>query len=365
MVLLVQLVGAALVLLALVDVFMTVLYARSGTGLLTPHLNKAMWFALKAAAPQRQPVRDAVLSFAGPLIMVATAALWILLLLVGFALVTWPALGSSIQASSGPTPTDFVAAIYYSGYSLTTLGTGDLVPQSSGFRLLMTIEAIVGFSILTLTLAYFMSVYSALIRRNTLAQALHLLSGGTGDAAELIARLGPEGSFDDSRSLLAQLAIRVLNLLEAHHSYPVLHYFRMHQRRYAMARLAFVTMDTATLLRTALGDEHQLLAQSASVDLLRGSGATLLEQTGNSFLRKGATNHEASKRSDEFDSRFQMAVERLERAGISTVQDRGSGQKAYADERQDWDESVRAFASFMGYSWHEIDVATKHGATAA
>lgn len=67
--------------------------------------------------------------------MVLSAATWGTLLLVGFALLAWPALGSSIRTSSGTTPTDFMSALYNSGHSLTTLGTGDIVPRTSVFRL--------------------------------------------------------------------------------------------------------------------------------------------------------------------------------------------------------------------------------------
>ena len=178
---LLKLVGALLVLLALADIFMTVLYARSGAGIITPGLSKGTWILFKGLAPRQGRARAAWLSFAGPMILVVTAATWFSLLTLGFAFVAWPALGSSIQASSGPTPTDLAAALYYSGYSLTTLGTGDLVPQTAAYRLIMVAEAAIGFSALTLTLTYFMSIYSALVRRNTLAQGLHQMSAGTAD----------------------------------------------------------------------------------------------------------------------------------------------------------------------------------------
>lgn len=58
---------------------------------------------------------------------------------------------------------------YYSGYSLTTLGTGDIVPKTATYRLLTVLEAVLGFSTFTRTLTYFLSVYSALRQRNVFA----------------------------------------------------------------------------------------------------------------------------------------------------------------------------------------------------
>ncbi len=43
-------VGAALMLLLLADIFLTVLYARAGTGLLAPYWNRAIWRALHLLA---------------------------------------------------------------------------------------------------------------------------------------------------------------------------------------------------------------------------------------------------------------------------------------------------------------------------
>lgn len=150
--------------------------------------------------------------------MVLSASLWsILQQLVGLGLIASPALGTGIRASSGTTPTDFAAALYYSAYSLTTLGTGDLVPQTGFFRLLMAFEAAVGFSV---------SVYSALVRRNTFGTNLHHRTASTGNVAEFLARLGAGGDFDGARQELSSVADEVANLYESHNFYLVLHYFR-------------------------------------------------------------------------------------------------------------------------------------------
>ena len=51
-----------------------------------------------------------------------------------------------------------------------------------------------------------MQVYNALQRRNKLGLNLELSSAETGDAAELIAGLGPEGKFDAGYSDLSEMA---------------------------------------------------------------------------------------------------------------------------------------------------------------
>lgn len=191
--LLVQILGAVLVTVSLIDIYLTVLFPRLGSSLLSLRLGKGMWRLFRLIA-RIAPFKDEMLlAHSGPMLMIATVIIWVCLLISGFALIIWPELGSTIQSSDGWTETDFVTALYYSGFSLTTLGTGDLTPEASFQRLLIILEAAIGFSIFTLTITYLFSIYSAIIRRNTFALSLHHRSAGTADAAEILARLGASG----------------------------------------------------------------------------------------------------------------------------------------------------------------------------
>jgi hypothetical protein len=210
--------------------------------------------------------KDRLLSYAGPTLLVLTVFVWVGQLLLGFTLIVWPALGSAIQASSGGTPTNFAAAFYYAGFSLTTLGTGDIVPLTPFHRLLTVLMAAVGFSVLTLSLTFFTSVYSALVRRNTFALGLH---HRTADAAVLLSHLGPSGNFSDARSELTTMAENLINLYQSHHFYPVLHYFRFQGDAYALSRMALLPLDTATLIHSALDEgAYPSLVRSSAVAAL-------------------------------------------------------------------------------------------------
>lgn len=342
--------GAAAVLVALADVFLTVLYARIGVGLITSRMYRLAWSTFKAVTPLACKHKDLFLSFAGPLMMAQTVALWFLLLLFGFALIYWPAMGIEVQASSGRTPTDFWASVYYSGYSLTTLGTGDLVPTTMAYRVLMIAQAGIGFSVLTLTLTYFMSVYAALVRRNTLAQMLHHLSAGRGDAPTLVTGLC-SGDASGARIQLIDIGARVLDLLESHHSYPVLHYFRMRDPRYAMAKVAYLTLETATLIRTVLGRSFEGLKSSAAVNLLWGSGMDLLQQTKGSLLKSWEPRDDCQPDDNE---RFEWSANTLGEAGLGSS-DGPQARHAYIAARQEWVGLARSFAEHMSYDWTAIE----------
>lgn len=98
---LVQSVGVGVVLLALADIFLTVLHPRSGKGLLSTRLNELVWRLFRSVALALPRGRDALLSHGAPTLLGLTVIMWATLLILGFALVMWPALGSSIQASQG------------------------------------------------------------------------------------------------------------------------------------------------------------------------------------------------------------------------------------------------------------------------
>lgn len=359
---LIQAAGAALMLLALVDVFLTVLYARSGAGLITPRLNRLSWRLMRAAAPSQGPGRDKFLSFGGPLLLVLSVGVWAVLLFCGAALIAWPELGTGIQDTSGRTETDFSTALYYGGYSLTTLGTGNLVPRTDALEVLMVVQALVGFSFVTLTLTYFMSVYAALLRRNKLAQALHHLSAGSGDAAEILIRLGPAGDFRAGSGQLADIGLDVIDLLESHHLYPVLHYFRMTDSRYAMSRMSLLALDTACLAQTALGPEHRNFAQSTAVQMLWGSSLDLLQDTAKTFLPANASERSwAQQEKEESRQHFRAAVRKLSERGIETCEDEADAEDAYIALRSKWILLVRAFAELGGYRWQEISSGSPQG----
>lgn len=354
--------GLILVLAALVDVFLTVLYARSGVGLVSHRLNKSVWrLARHVVAPLPERRASTLLTFVGPSLLVLTALMWSILLTAGFALIVWPGLGTGVQASQGSTPTDFWTAFYYSGFNLTTLGVGDLVPKSPFDRTLAVLEAGLGFFFFTLTLTYFMSVYGALIRRSTLALQLDHMSGCTGDAAELLARLGASGDFGAARTETMLIAQEVLFLREAHHSYPVLHYFRRREPAFATARVALVVLDAASLARTVLdGGRHRSFTRSAALEALWGSGMRLLTGTRDFVPRSPDMRDHGSGPPDggtdehRWRRRFAEAARRLHAEGIATTGTSEADANEYVALRMLWDGEVRGLAAFMAHSWTEI-----------
>src|SRR3954452_22474227 len=115
-------VGILLILIILLDIFLTVLYARIGTSIIGSRVGRLIWACFVKASKDCGSRRGTVLSFCGPVILVLLVGLWSLGLTLGAALMMHPELATSIRANNGPTPTDFVTAIYAGGTSMAIVG---------------------------------------------------------------------------------------------------------------------------------------------------------------------------------------------------------------------------------------------------
>jgi hypothetical protein len=153
--------GALLVLLVLLDVFLTVLYARIGASLISGTVARVTWRLFLWLSKPLGQNRAVALSCCGPAILVLLVAIWAFGLTCGTALIIHPKLGTSVRVSSGDTPTDFVTAMYAGGSSVAIVGASDFTPHTSAFRMLFLFNSLVGMSVLSLTLTYLMQVYTA------------------------------------------------------------------------------------------------------------------------------------------------------------------------------------------------------------
>ena len=356
-----QIVGVALILLFLCDVFLTVLYARAGTGWLAPYWNRAVWALLRATSRLFGRRQGAILSLAGPLIVVSLIGFWALGLTVGAALVIRPELGVAIKPSNGDTPTDLITALLVAGSSLSIVGGGDYAPHTAGTRIVFLVNSLIGASVLSLVLSYLVQVYSALRERNTLALTIHLMTASTGDAAEMLARLRLDEDCGDAPSALSNLARALAATKEAHHFYPLLFYFRFEDPLYSVSRFSFIVLDLVTLIGTALDQRRfRSLARSGPVVSLHQC-ALLLLATLDHNLPTERDPADCPAETFRTGQSYTAAVETLGHAGVMV---RSDGRDSYVAERRTWEPIIRRVAPVLGYGMDEIDQRRPQGGQA-
>lgn len=349
-----QLVGIGLVLVSLADIFLTVLHPRAESSLLSMLVARGMWCFFRAVAQEVPKQRDRILSYGGSTIIVTIIGVWVLLLLIGFSLIIWPGLGTAIQSVGETTPTDFGTALYFTGFALTTLGTGDLFPTTNLYRFLMTLQSLLGFSIFTLALSYVLAVYGALTSRNTFALNLHYRSASSADSVELLRRLATGNDLNILHQNIADIAQNLSSLLELNNSYPLLLYFHYRQPYYALARIIYLVMDTATLIKSTLdqGYYSSIIRSSGVAEIWHG-GLHLLNELSRELLRKEKIS--LQELSEPFwEEHYYRALEQLKSEGIKITDDPKTGAEIYVSLRHQWAADLARLVAYTDYRPSQI-----------
>jgi hypothetical protein len=357
-----QIAGAAVTAVVLLDVFLTVLYARAGTELLSPVVSRTIWLVFRLVARPLNRQRGRVLSFCGPVILIALIFVWAVGLALGSALIMHSHLGAGIRASQGATPTDFMSALYAGASSLSFVGASDFKPQTAALQALYMLNSLIGMTVMSLVLTYVMQIYNALRTRNALGLAIQTLSDDTGDAAELIAGLGPQGQFNAGFTNLSSLASSISSVKEAHHFYPLLFYFRFPEPYYSVSQIATVLFDTVSLLKSGLSDEHfGWLKESATVAQCWRAAILLVVMLEEVFLsgQPAPLRSPADRGARErWQTRYMAALKRMQQAGINTIADPWAGFETYVSLRERWDGHIVRLRASMMYEADEIDAPT-------
>ena len=347
-----QVIGGILVLAAVADVFLTVLFPASGHGIIRPPLSNATWEVFKFFGRRLQGRRRRnFLSYNGPTVILVTFGGWIVVLLVGFAMIYKPALGDGIQAASGLTDEGWVTELYFSGYCLTTLGVGNVVPAGDLYRMLTIAEATVGFAFFSMAITYFLSVYSNLPGRNAFAHGLHLLSDRTGDSAVTLARLANGSDLSGVQQHLSSKTAFLRQTYQTHRFYPVLRYFHYREKFYGLPRVLLTALDTVTLLRSAIDpNRYGRLLQTPEIDELVQASLALAGE-----LVKDATPEPPS--ADDraaWRKRYRSGVQILSEAGVSTNPDLSAGADLYVSLRSEWAAPLQKVADGILFEFDDI-----------
>lgn len=213
--------GTVLLLLLVVDVFLTVFHPTARSGPVVRGLSRLIWGATRRVCRGGEATRDRLLSLAGPAIAFATPLTWMFLLILGFALIYFP-FGDAFTVQPGVPGPAWLQAVYYSGYVALTLGLGDVVATGTALRLLTVVEAGAGFGVFSMAIAYVLSVYRLQSAQTALAHRIdHALRNASVDWSRPDRRV---------REWAAQVGLMLAGDLgevnAAHRQFPILHYFR-------------------------------------------------------------------------------------------------------------------------------------------
>lgn len=313
--------GGVLIGLTMFDIVATVLHPQAQS----PISNRGQrlgWQVLRLVARRfRSPrLRHALLGWGLPLLVAGLIALWVLSLVVGFALIYYPWLGDPayfaipIEARGS-----LLEALYFSGTSLTTVGYGDFQATYGLFRALSVVEAASGFVVISLSVAYLLALYPALARVQALAVALDAEVAGQSGGLPLVRRyLANEGGWEgDLANRLRELALALLDVTGVHETHPVLYYSHPRQPHHSFLRVLVTAQGLVGQCRYGLSpDRHGGVVKNPQAALLEQSLLYALRRLSASLHIPDIEREESAERGAQLAADYRRICCELDRLGL-------------------------------------------------
>lgn len=244
--------GFFIILVVLKDLITTTL-SFQGAGRLTRFISEKIWHLFLKAVGKKgtSPLLDHI----GYLNMVVIILTWVLGMWIGafLLLLTDPL---SVIDSTTSVPATVWEKIYFSGYTLSTLGNGDFKTGSALWDITTNLLAFSGLAFITISITYIMPVLSAVILQVKLSVFINCL----GDTPQQILVNGWNGhNFDRLLKNDADITDMLIEHSENHKVYPIIHYFHNSELKKSI-------IVSLAMLDEAISMLKHVVAESAKPD---------------------------------------------------------------------------------------------------
>lgn len=244
--------GIVLNLLTLWDVFRTLILPRRAVRRfrMTETLDHATWAVWSGLARRLRgaQLREAFLSYFGPLELLIHLLLWAILLIVGFAWIRW---GLAEMQNTGHGHGSYGTNLFSSAATFFTL-TSSLQPRTAWEQLVTAVEVGMGFGLLTLVIAYLPQLYSTFSRREVKISRFDQRAGTPPNALQLFQCVARGNPSDTLPQRLDEWEEWAAEILEGHISYPVLAYFRSQHSGQSWVSTLTTMLDASAFIQVGL-----------------------------------------------------------------------------------------------------------------
>ena len=325
--------GLALLAFTVVDLLWTTLWSGGGAGPLTGRVAGTLWGLVRHVAPSTDRGHR-LRSAAGPVILMAVAALWVLLLYAGWALI-FASTEAGIVTAGTKDPASLADRLYFAGYNLFTLGNGDLQPATWPWQLATVAAAANGLLLITLAVTYLVPVVSAATTKRAVSGQITSLGA---DAGTFVTTMWGQQGFSAVATHLASITSTLGTIADQHLAYPILHYFHGRPATRSSALAVAVLDEALTILR--FGVAEQARPEPAVLAPARETVASYLDTLAAGFIPEAGAAPPPPP------------LEPLRRAGIPTVDDAAFAQAVHglAQRRR----LLLGLLEAEGWSWKDV-----------
>ncbi len=210
-------VGVILIVVVMLDQVVTTL-TMEGAGPVSRPVSHILWRCLRIAGITRHP-RLSLIS--GPATLLGIILFWIICLWAGWVLIfCWQ--GITLVNAQTSVPAAMTERIYYAGYTITTIGYGDLRALNTPGRIASVAAGFNGLFLLSLAITYSIQVLTAVVENRRLALMINVLINHrvVQPSDEQRAQL-----LDFMCSRLGSLDMAIAGAAQKYLAYPVIRFF--------------------------------------------------------------------------------------------------------------------------------------------
>jgi hypothetical protein len=324
--------GAILVLRTLLSAIRTVVVPRAQKAWLTRFHFVMVLRVFRLFARPGMPFseRDRIMALFAPIALVLLPAVWLLLIITGFAGIYWAIHEETLGES-------FVL----SGSSATTLGFSR--PQHDWVTALSFLEAAIGLGVVALMISYLPTIYGAFARREALVGMLEVRAGRPASAGMLFARYESIGRLEwIEEDLFVRWEQWFVDVEESHTSQPALCFFRSPHPERSWIIAAGLVLDTAALRASAVD-----IPRDARTDLMIRSGFLALRRIADYFDMRYDPDPRQGDPISVTRPEFDAALAELEAAGLPLKADRDQAWLDFAGWRVNYDSVLLQLAQMV------------------
>lgn len=217
-------IGVILYVLIVLDILQTTLSMRGG-GWLTSRYSHLFWKSLLALSGRNG--KSKILTHAGYILLISIVLIWVFIMWVSMILILISHPGAIVDSGT-MVPASFWQIVYYSGFTISTLGMGDYVPAGDIWRILTSVYSFTGLILLTMSVTYFIPVLSAVIDQRKLGISLSTLGS---NPQEIVLNAWNGKDFNRLTDKIDDIANSIIKYSQQHRAYPVIHYFHNNKQK--------------------------------------------------------------------------------------------------------------------------------------
>ena len=242
--------GLMLLLTTAADLINTSLSGR-GAGFISKRLSKSIWSTLLIL--NKKTGRKKVLELGGAVILVSILVNWLLLIWISASLlfISCPDSLMNVETNSSTT---IVNKIFYTGYTLSTLGLGDMEPSGNFWDVLTAVLSFTGLILISIAITYLIPVVSAEIMKRKISVYINTLGGSV---EEMLLNYWNGKDFKELEQPFVSLIDSIILHGQNHKAYSVLHFFHSSDKKEAFVLNLTNLDEVLTILLYSISKEQQ------------------------------------------------------------------------------------------------------------